>query len=163
MARVTVRFDVREKRGGRTRRLDDQRFEEGSRSRGPLFDVRVAEVLYRSSESTREILHPRRNQRRVESSREEGKGKREEDVGTATRQVSRGRTLIEKKGDTRERERRAEEGKSKGLVGRLRGMVEDSSLATCRGFFFPCGENSLTVRYLSEVPRGTFPGIDYQP
>lgn len=101
---MTVRFDVREKRGGRTRRLDDQRFEEGTRSRGPLFDVRVAEVLYRSSESTREILHPRRNQRRVESSRRKGRVK-ERRTGTATRQVSRGRTLIEKKGDTRERKK----------------------------------------------------------
>jgi len=61
-ARVTVWFDVRERLEGRTRWFDDQRFEEGRRSRGSLFDVRVAEVLYRFSESTREILYPRRNQ-----------------------------------------------------------------------------------------------------
>lgn len=65
----------------------------------------------------------------------------------ATRQVSRGRTLIEKKGDMRERKKGLGR-KKQGLVGRLRGMVGDSSLATCRGFF------SLGVR--TRLPSDIF-------
>lgn len=163
MVRVTVRFDVRERRRGRTRRFDDQRFKESGRSRGPLFDVKVAEVLYRSSESTREILHPRWNQRGDGSGGREEEGEREEDGRGDTASVARSNTDREER-RRRMRERKKGRGRKKqGFVGRSRDMVGDSSLATCRGFFSPCGENSLTVRCLSGVLRGTFPGIDYQP
>lgn len=136
----------------------NQRFEEGGRSRGLLFDVRIAEVLYRSSEFTRQILHPQRHQRGMKVA-EKKKGERGEDGHSDTASVVWSNTDREERRYAREKEGPR---KKQGLVGRLRRMAGDSSLATCRGFF-PYGKNSLTVRYLSEVLRGTFSCIDYQP
>lgn len=131
-----------------------QRFKENKRSRGLLFNVRVREVLYRSSESTRDPSSPAKSTRGWKWRRRRGWRRRR--TVAATWQVSHGRTLIEKKEDTREW-RKGRERKKQGLVGRLRGMVGDSSLATCRGFFSPAVRTRLPSDIFPEFFAERFP------
>ncbi|EGI68568.1 hypothetical protein G5I_02762 [Acromyrmex echinatior] len=95
----------------------DEEDAQGSSSTRDLRRVEDRETLFLT-------IHMRDPSSPAKSTRDESSEEEERRTGTATWQVSHGRTLIEKKEDMRER-KKSRGRKKQGLVGRLRGMAQE--------------------------------------
>lgn len=164
VARAVVRFDVWERRGRRIRRFRKRRFKEGDGSGGEdreasFFlpgETRHSIDLYHSH--TRSLIPGGINRKGGE------KGDEVEEGRSQYWQVPHGRTQVEMRAG---KGTHGWKGVSENSGSFERHGWGDSSPAARHSLFLFslslsfCGENFLTVRYLSGVRPTSFPGIDY--